>query len=301
MTHEIPQFLPTLDLEKHNNHMSDFDVEMFQCTNSGRVRARHVNILHCSTELEHVFYEMDRIVQFMKDEGYDVKRQPPKLWRDADILIVGSGTAHLVDVNYIIYTSLRLGLMPNWDVLHYGIDYNPESVMPFQNQVLYSNNVFSTRAIGLVSAHIMRRDDVITLSGLHISMLTAIELDIDTMLQSWKMRFTDKIKLFRQKIKNDGNWGPDAEMFFAAVSIIQTGRKIAAHPIGPVDLNEKIKSWSVQMANFCNLAEKYNHSIDPPLSNSETEAKLHQFIKWENSIARAAITWVSSYKDRTID
>ena len=303
MNFNIPQFLPIVDPNEHDNHMTNFDVEMLQCTNSDRIRSRYVNILHFSTDLDGGRHEMDRIAQFMKDEGYDVRHQTdPQLWRDADVIIVGSATAQLKDVEYIIHTSLKQGLMLHWDVLHYGMDYDPRSVLPFGTQVLYSNNIFSTYGICLVVAHIIRRGDHMTLIGLHTSMLTEIENYINIILGTAESYSADKIKRFKDKINAYGHWGPDAELFFAAVNMIRSGRNIASHPQAnaPTKLNKRIITWSRRITAFYNLAKKYNRLIRSPPLNQHIEVNIHLFFKWEIVIARATIAWVSDYKDMTL-
>ena len=246
---------------------------------------------------------MNRIAQFMRDEGYDVSHQTdPQLWCHADVVIVGSDIAQLKDVDYIIRTSFKQGLMPHWDILCYGMDYDPRFVLPLRQQVLYSNNIFSTHGICLVSAHIMRRGDHMALVGLHTSMLTEIESYIDIMLKTAGKRSTDKIKEFKARIKTHGHWGPDAELFFAAVNMIRSGRNIASHPqIGAsTKSNKRIRTWSQQITEFYNLAKKYNRLISSPPLNSHIEVNIHRFFKWEVAIARAAIAWVSDYKDMNL-
>ena len=84
---------------------------MLQCTNENKIRSKYMNLLHLSTDLDKGKQEINKISQFMKDEGYNVKHQPhPEFWRDVDVLIIGSDEAHLKDVSYIIHTLLRLGV-----------------------------------------------------------------------------------------------------------------------------------------------------------------------------------------------
>ena len=186
--------------------------------------------------------------------------------------------------------------------IHYGMDYDPRSRLPFGTQMLYSNNMFSTYGICLVVAHIIRRGDHMALVGLHVSMLAEIENYIDIILGTTENRSTDKIKMFKDKIKTYGHWGHDAELFFAAVNMIRSGRNIASHSQANAStkLDKRILVWSQQITEFYNLAKKYNCLIRSPPLNQHIEVNIHLFFKWEIVVARATIAWVSDYKDMTL-
>ena len=115
--------------------MENFGIEMFRCTKSYGDRSKNVNILHVSTDLDGARHEMERIVQFMRKKGFDVRHESIPDMRNGmgvDIVIVGSETASREDAYYLIrHISLGfLGLTLWWDVLWYGTDYTPQPYLP---------------------------------------------------------------------------------------------------------------------------------------------------------------------------
>ena len=98
--------------------MAGFHIEMFRCTDRNRVRSRYVNILHVSTDLDGMRYETNRIAQFLKDVGFDIKHELDlelRNVRGVDVVIVGSESARFEDAAYLIrrIPSVFLGLMLN--------------------------------------------------------------------------------------------------------------------------------------------------------------------------------------------
>ena len=301
MVSKLPKFRPKVDTNISYQHMADFGVEIFQYTNENKIRSRHVNVFHVSTDLNNGKQEINKISQFLKYEGYDVKyQQHPKSWHDVDVLIIGSDKAHLDNVDYIIRTVLKMGIMPHWDVLCYGIGYDPSSVLPFEDQVLYSSSSFSTHGIYITFAHVRRRDDSITLMGLQAHMMRAIEKDMDDILQTGAKHFDEKKKLLRDKIKNDGNWNSDAEIFFAVINVLQKIRNMAIHLSDSAEHRRNIEIWTQHLVYFCNTAEKHGYKVTSDFTGSFTKADIHKHFKWQISIGRAAIEWLDSYKDVTI-
>ena len=68
---DTPKFGPLPNWGKSDHPMANFGIEMFRCTNSHGGRSKNVNILHVNTDLDGARSEMDRIVEFMKKEGFD--------------------------------------------------------------------------------------------------------------------------------------------------------------------------------------------------------------------------------------
>ena len=56
-------------------HMTDFSVEMFRCSRRYDGSLQEVKILHTSMDLEVVQHETYKIIQHMRDEGFDVKHE----------------------------------------------------------------------------------------------------------------------------------------------------------------------------------------------------------------------------------
>ena len=305
MVSHLPKFRPRVDINIRYQHTTCFGAEMLQCTNENKIRSRYVNILHLSTDLSKGKQEINKISQFMKDEGYDVKHQPcPEFWRDVDVLIIGSDKAHLEDVKDIINRLFYVGLVPHWDVLCYGIGYDSNSVLPLKDQVLYSNRLFSTRGMCIVFAHIMRRDDVIVLIGLLAHMMKTIEANIDEILQTNRgdilqtnARYFDcKKKMFRDIIKNDGDWNSDGDLFLAAINLLQKIRNVFTHTQNSAEQERDIKIWTEQAVYFCNVSKKLGYKFVPDFTIPITDANIHKHIKWEISIGRAVIKWIDDYK-----
>ena len=303
MTADTPKFGSLPDWEKSSHSMENFGIEMFRCTKSYGDRSKNVNILHVSTDLDGARHEMERIVQFMKKKGFDVRHESISGMRNGmgvDIVIVGSETASHDDARYLIrHISLGfLGLTLWWDVLWYGTDYTPQPCLPRLIKPSCSNHAFSMDGICLAHAHIRRRYDVAALRGAHLTMQIEIEDYIDVMLGTWKVRSVERIEAFKSKVKIDGRWGPDAELFFAALDAIRNSRNTGSHPLQGVpkeELKKKVERVDHSRVEFGKLARKHKRPFGPPMLDSPEEEDLHTVTKWEISIAQMAIRWVAEY------
>ena len=156
MTADTPKFGSLPDWEKSSHYMENFGIEMFRCTKSYGGRSKNVNILHVSTDLDGARHEMERIVQFMKKKGFDVKHESiPGMRNDmgVDIVIVGSETASHNDVRYLIqHISLGflgvdtvVGCVMVWYRLHPAArSAATHNAVMLQPRILYGWDLFGT-------------------------------------------------------------------------------------------------------------------------------------------------------------
>lgn len=304
MTVNIPKFGSPPDTEE-SRMSKDFAIEVFQCTNQDEDRSKYVTILHASTDISKGRSEMNKITQFMQNREFDVIHKPG--WdKDSDgvvdVIILGSDDARF-EATYSIIRRISLGFLgifPYWDVLWYGTDYSPQPDMPATVKPVCSNQEFSLDGICMIHANIRRRDDIAAWDGLYVVALKEIESHIDRVMGT---QSTDsvykKICRFEDKVKSDGLWGPDAELFFAAVEIIRNVRNTGAHSLTSrpkSKLANNIKKGEELMAKFDALAQKYNCPFRPrrfvlPMQPEDT-AKL---LKWLISLTQISVAWISGY------
>lgn len=305
MTTDAPKFGSIPDWGEFAHPMAGFRIEMFRCTDRNRVRSRYVNILHVSTDLDGMRYETNRIAQFLKDVGFDIKHELDlelRNVRGVDVVIVGSESARFEDAAYLIrrIPSVFLGLMLNWDVLWYGTDGAPRPVLPLNMRPLCSSNAFSTYGICLVHAHIRRRDDLSAWRGLFLTMLLAIEHYADRMMGTWNERSAyKKMCKFKDRVKSDGRWGSDAELFFAAVDTIRKTRNTGSHSLSNVPkekLKKKGDGMDELLAEFDKLAVKHGCPFRPPLFVPPAGLEhTHALLKRLTSLGQVAVVWITEY------
>ena len=308
MTVDVPKFGAPPDLEEsRSHHTEDFAIEVFQCTNPDEGRGKYVTILHTSTDMNETRSEMNKIVQFMMDRGFDVKHKSDLDADDnmvVDVIILGSEATRFGDAYSIIRRISMgfLGLVPYWDVLWYGTDYTPQPDMSTTMKPICSSQAFSLDGICLIQAHIRRRNDVAAWDGLYILALKEIENYIDTIMKIQSMRSaTSKIREFKARVKSDNLWGPDAELFFAAVEIIRNARNTGAHPLVnlPKDkLTSMIDKGNQLIVEFDELAKKYGCPFRPPmfvLPIPPEYTAIH--LKWLISLTQVTVAWISEYPE----
>ena len=129
-------------------------------------------------------------------------------------------------------------------------------------------------------------------------MQIGIEDHIDVMLGTWRVCSVERIEAFKSKVKIDGRWGPDSELFFAALDVIRNSRNTGSHPLQGVpkeELKKKVERMDHSKVEFGKLARKHKRSFEPSMFDSPEEEDLHTVTKWETSIAQMAIEWVAEY------
>ena len=305
MTTNAPKFGSLPDWGEFAHPMAGFRIEVFRCTDNNRVRSRYVNILHVSTDLDGTCYETNRITQFLKEMGFDIRHEQGLDLRngiDVDVVIVGSESARFEDAAYLIRRihSVFRGLMLNWDVLWYGTDGTPRPDLPPNMKPLCSSNAFSTYGFCLVHAHIRRRDDLPVWRGLFLTMLIAIEDHVDKMMNTWNERSAyKKICKFKDRVKSDGRWGSDAKMFFAAVDVMRIARNLGSHSLSNVPkekLKKKGDGIDELLVEFDELAVKHGCPFRPPrFVTPMSPEHTHTLLKWLTSLSQVAVVWIAEY------
>ena len=303
MAISTPRFGSMPDLDELRHNMQNFDVEIFRFTDNSRIMSKHVNILHFGTDLDEVRSEIDRIVSFMTEKGFEHTRDKnPVSLNDADMIIMGSDAARFESANDVAEVIIfgRNGLMPYWDVLWYGTDYTPKPVFMPTMSPLCSGRTFAMDEICLIHAHIRRRDDISAMYEIYAPIMILIEGCMDNMMGTWKERAEDKIKAFRRRVECDGRCGHDADLFFAAMAALRRIRNIGVHSfIGMPkdDINKKLEQFKTSTVEFERLAQKYNLKFELPAPISDALTDAHVIVKRQFCMARLALTWIVEYSN----
>lgn len=315
-----PRFGPKLDPNEHKSHMKNFEADMYRFANDGRKRDRYVNVLHLGIDLDAARIKTDRIVKFMRKRGYKVKHETGlSLSNDREMFLTGSDTDILIlgsdkvrhESAYYMLRCVGAGwfwIVPYWDMLWYGTDYNPEPPTEWLKQrhmepsalPLFSGHKFVLNAICLAHAHARRRYSRSVSSGIYINMAREIESHMNELV-GWvrKDSFDAKIKKFKDKVKGDGHGGADANLFFAALDVLKHSRNVGAHlPRGiPKEVVDKdVEKSNKLMADFHMLAVDYGRMLWPPAYISG-EDHGHLISKWEYGLGCMALTWLAEYPD----
>ena len=302
---DVPVFGSEPDWNQCHPYGQDLRIEALRCTDRRRNPGKFVNILHASTDLESSRDATDRLVSLMGEMGFNCQRrggsyfEPSSDQSDVDVVIVGCDKNHHNDVAYFIKERMARGfleIVPELDVLWYGTDYIPQ---PPQNMdLLCSDRNFSVEAACMVRAHIRRRGNIEMWRGSCVSMMIRIENIIDRMLNTGSDGAWIKIHRFEDRVRKDGQWGPDADLFFAALTVIHDARDMASHPSDrmPDRRRREIKIISKHLAdNFNNLADmhrrpylKFKHGTSEPTLD-------YKRLKWMNGLAQIAVAWITNY------
>lgn len=280
---------------------SRFDVEMLQYRR-GHYGDRYgsLNILHISTDLVAASGEIAKITRFLQMHGFTAECVfEPAYWRAADLLLVGSDRQHLeCAVNLINRVPSNIGLVTPLDVLLYGPDSMMSANFAPAGWPLIVNKPFGLDGICLVHSRMRRWTDYMVFSGIFTTKIIGIENCIDTVM-GWRDKwFADKVEDFEKKIKADGHWDSNAELFIAAVDFTRVCRNSAVHAQTRVPL-EKSKDQTVKKLKAFNTVairhdrfDLYKMFFDNNFTG-EIESMKH-YIK----LATLAHNWASEYARR---
>ena len=318
MTANTPRFGPKLDLDEHRSHIENFGVEMYSFADDKRERDRYVNVLHLGTDLGAARPSMERIVKFMGKWGYGVEHKTGLdlsddrgmllAGIDTDMLILGGDAARHASAYYVLrcVSVGWFGIIPYWDMLWYGTDYQQEVSEEWLKQhrmgpsalPLFSGRKFALDAVCLAHAHIRRRYDSSALRGSYIDTMREIEGRIDELVKgAWKSRnAAERIEKFEAKVADDGHRGPDVELFFTALDVLRNSRNDGTHitkGLPPAKVEKKKKQSDARTADFNRLANAHGRPLWPPIVSSKADS--HFAGKWESSLAQMAITWLDEY------
>ena len=203
MTADTPRFGPKLDLDEHRSHIENFEVEMYSFADDRRERDRYVNVLHLGTDLGAARPGMDRIVRFMGKWGYVAERKTGLdlsddrgvllAGIDTDMFILGSDAARHASAHYVLWCVGVgwFGIIPYWDMLWYGMDYDPKPPPEWTKQYhlgpsalpLFSGRKFALDAVCLAHSHIRRRYSRSAVTGEYIGVMRDIEGRINELVE----------------------------------------------------------------------------------------------------------------------
>ncbi len=221
--------------------MSGFDGEMHRYRRGPYgEKGSSLNILHVSTDLEAASGEMAKVTSFMESRGFSHERAPePKHWPDADLLIVGSDERHSeYAINMVNYLPSVFGLVTPLDVLLYGTYGRIETGLAPVDQPLLVGKSFGVDGVCLAHSRMRRWTDNIVFGGIFNAKVAGIENCIDAVM-GWKDKwFIAKVRDFKKKVKKDGHWDDEAELFFAAVDVANACRNVGVHAQAHVPQNK---------------------------------------------------------------
>ena len=326
-TRTLPEFGGRITDAESNfaGHMTDFSVEMFRCSRHYDGYLQEVKILHISMDLEVVQHETYKIIQYMKDEGFDVKRenyQNPVFreeWTGTNILILGSDDGHSAQAYkllQLVEAGLLSSVMLGWDVLLYDVSvvsgsrpvkrpaYLPRNTS--SDNILWSDRKFSLDGICLIHAHIRRRNDAAALSGLVGDAMTAVESDIDAIMgedyekkNRQDLSIYCKIEQFKKKIKQNGGCVSEAELFFAALDVVRKSRNIALHLIQRDARRKKLEAYSGAILRLGQLAKKHKfddgRGLDCDIPDPSNHNAFFVHFRWLAFLTKISIVWLGEY------
>ena len=283
---------------------SEFDAEMYQCRYKRHgEKDLELNILHVSTDLKCVSSEIVKIIEFLESRSFIVKHvSKPKYWSDADILIIGSDGKHSMDaINMVKYLPSSFGIITSLDVLLYGLDGKIDTKLELAHQPMHTNNSFRLEGVCMVHSHIRKWTDVIVIRGIIVAISIDIENRIDTIMDknsaSWKNKsFSNKIDGFKNKVEVDGRLDTDAELFFAAVSVVRECRNTAAHP-QKNDLKDISKEVQ-RNEDFYKLAIKHKRLNIRPMPIIRDLKYIIEGSRYYIKLATWSNDWVNEYAKR---
>ena len=306
-------------------HMTDFSVETFRCSRRYDGYLQEVKILHISMDLEVVQHETYKIIQYMKDEGFDVKHGSyqnsvfREEWAGTNILILGSDDGHSAQAYkllQLVEAGLLSSVMLGWDVLLYDVNvvsgsrpvkrptYLPRNAS--SDNILWSDRKFSLDGICLIHAHIRRRNDAAALHGLVGDAMMAVESDIDAIMGEdyEKKNGQDpgiycKIEQFKKKIKQNGGCVSEVELFFAALDVMRRSRNIASHPIQLDARRKKPETYRDAILRLWQLAQKHKfddkRGLDCDIPDPSDHNAFFIHFRWLVFLTKISIVWLGEY------
>ena len=182
----------------------------------------------------------------------------PKDWPDADILIVGSDEQHSKDAaNLVNYLPTVFGIVTPLDVLLYGTHGRIETSPAPTDRPLLAGKSFGVDGVCLAHSRMRRWTDNIVFGGIFNAKVVGIENCIDAVM-GWKDKwFTTKVRDFKEKVKDDGHWNSEAELFFAAVDVANACRNVGAHAQAHVPKNKSVDYSGEKLQAFNAVAARH--------------------------------------------
>lgn len=271
---------------------------MYRCRR-GRYgeKGSSLDILHVSTDLEAASSEMKKVVIFLKSRGFHIQRVPsPGYWTEADLLIIGSDKPHSKHAAKLAnYLPSVLGIVTPLDVLLYGLHGKIETNLAPADRPLLAGRSFGLDGVCLTHFRMRRWTDNIVFGGIFNTKVIGIENCIDAVM-GWKDKwFTTKVRDFEKKIRDDGRYDPEAEMFFAAVGVANACRNVGAHAQEHVPENKIFDYTEKALQKFYEVAAKHKRNELRLEYVSSNFAGITEFIKHYIKIATYAHNWACEY------
>lgn len=264
----LPAFGKLPAVEDYDRALAGLESETLRCTRAApeSTSPDTVNILHVSSCPGSVDAEIVRVVDFMKDQGFKVKRKSgPDMWANTDVLILGldgSGMSHAYEVLGIL--TRGAGLVRGWNVLLYGLDGDPELKPDHLGPPLLTGRNFGFDAVCMLHAHMRLRNDLQFWVGYLASMTDIIEYGITHLIKASPKPLNDrdnlscKIDILASVLREVGVRNQDVELFWHAAHLIRVVRNEYVHFMADVDQPEQqANDIADRMKVIHRLAERY--------------------------------------------
>ena len=316
MVNDTPRFGPKLDLDEHKHNMSGFNAEMYRFRGLGMWGDHgdmRVNMLHIGLDLAVARPQMDRLTRWMEKLGFEAERETIQMSNDSemyhvshetDMIVMGCDTMKLHSARYILQCVGRgwFGLIPYWDLLLYDSDnkQGPDKVLgngPTKQPIRSGHKFFGDCAC-LTYAHIYRRNDEMMLEGFFVSKLKEVERCLDRWpeVSSGKC-VSKKLEKFKGVVKDNGHYGRDADLFFAAANMVRNWRNTIVHGVGvkPKSKMEKgMENDQECISNFNTLADGHG---PVPLKFDALSVRVdgYTIFRWMFRISHMTVAWLDEY------
>ena len=279
--------------------------EMLRCTHVAPKDSdtNTVNILHMSADIDSAKPELQMIVDFMKSAGFSVKREPGMV--DAlstDVVILGIDKEWLASFRGIFDVFVYgIGLIQGWDVLLYGTSGTITTKLKASERPWCSNSSFGSLGICMLQAHLKMRDDRQFWIGFFAYMAIEVETFLDHILWRTKKSLHGKMIALKRMLKNDGLYGPDAQLFCAAANVLRESRNIFVHSQRNVQAAKRKKQAEKAddfLQTFYETAKSYGRT-DILKCRNISNTDIHSRIKELTRIALWTRRWIYDlYKTR---
>ncbi len=263
ITDGIPRFGPVLNHVEHHRHLAGFASKMYGFIHrlDPQSEAGCINVLHLTTDTTGAAYrQMQRLVAFMDRFGYHcLQTEAPlsdsaellRAGRDTDVIVVGSDSASTLSDRYILrsvvgtrwlgdgFSTGWFSITPYWDMLWYRTDTDSwNEPQPADERFAYpphrAGRDFYLLATCMLHTHMLRRNDLFTLSGEHTFILEQLEWLCAGIIPGGMSDMGAKTRFEKlgKKISQDGcdMDSVDVHLLFAALDVLRSVRNILAHP-----------------------------------------------------------------------
>ena len=287
------------------NDFLSLQLEMLRCT---RVAPKDsdtntVNILHMSADINSAKLELQMIVDFMKSAGFCVKRESGMMGvLSTDVVILGIDKEWLASLGGIFDTFVYgIGLLQGWDVLLYGTSGTITTELKGSERPWCSNSSFGSLGICMLQTHLKMRDDRQFWIGFFTYMAIEVETFLDHILGTTNSHLYDKMTDMKHMLENDGLYGPDAQLFYAAANVLRKSRNIFVHSQRNVQAAERKKQAEKAddfLQTFYETAKSYGRT-DILKCRNISNMDIHSRIKELTRIALWTRRWIYDlYKTR---